>query len=86
MALTAEQKVARDTQRINRLREELRSLKRRKSSSERAARNHRLIEAAAVIEAEAKRYGIADFEIDSNKASEIAQFWFHEHENLSRDI
>lgn len=76
MALTAEQKVARDTQRINRLREELRSLKRRKSSSERAARNHRLIEAAATIEAEARNFGIEDFEINAELAGQMARLWF----------
>ena len=85
MRATLEQRIARYDKQINRERERLRELRRQKNSTERAARNHRLIEAAATIEAEARRLGIDGFEIDAKAAGRMARFWFAHHDPSQND-
>lgn len=85
MRATLEQRIARYDREINRLKEHERDLRKRKAASERAARNHRLIEAAATIEAEARRLGIDGFEIDAKAAGRMARFWFAHHDPSQDD-
>lgn len=84
MALTPEQKTARLTERINRNREEIKRLERQKAQTKRAERNHRLIVSAASIETEARRHGMSDFEIDEEKATEIARAYFDKLDRMER--
>ena len=85
MRATLEQRIARYDREINRLKEYERDLRKQKAASARAARNHRLIEAAATIEAEARKHGAAEFEIDAESAGRMARFWF-EHHGSSKNI
>ena len=75
MALTLEQRIARTTEKINRNAAEIRRLESQKASAKRAERNHRLIEAAATVEAVVRQSGMAGFEIDNETASEMARLW-----------
>lgn len=72
MALTPEQRAARLTERINRNRAEQKRLAKLKRSE----RNHRLIVAAATIEAVARERGYEQFEIDERRARKIAETYF----------
>lgn len=72
MALTPEQRAARLTERINRNRAEQKRLAKLKRSE----RNHRLIVAAATIEAVARERGYEQFEIDERWARKIAETYF----------
>lgn len=72
MALTPEQRTARLTERINRNRAEQKRLAKLKRSE----RNHRLIVAAATIEAVARERGYEQFEIDERRARKIAETYF----------
>lgn len=72
MSLTPEQKNARLTERINRNRAEQKRLAKLKRSE----RNHRLIVAAATIEAVARERGYEQFEIDERRARKIAETYF----------
>lgn len=72
MALTPEQRAARLTERINRNRAEQKRLAKLKRSE----RNHRLIVAAATIEAVARERGCEQFEIDERRARKIAETYF----------
>lgn len=84
MALTTEQKIAREQEKLNKARSELRRLRKQAEAETRAQRNHRLIEAAATCEAEAKSYGLEGWEIDARTAGMLARFWFEGHEHLTR--
>lgn len=85
MSLTPEQKIARLTERINRTRKEMRRLERQKEQTKRAERNHRLIPCLlASIETEARRHGMSDFEIDEEKATEIARVYFDKLDRMER--
>lgn len=72
MALTPEQKNARLTEQINRNRAEQKRL----VKSKRSERNHRLIVAAATIEAVASERGYERFEIDEKWARKMAEAYF----------
>lgn len=84
MSLTPEQKNARLTERINRNREEIKRLERQKAQTKRAERSHRRIVSAASIETEARRHGMSDFEIDEEKATEIARAYFDKLDRMER--
>lgn len=84
MALTPEQRTARLTERINSNREEIKRLERQRAQTKRAERNHRLIVSAAAIEAEARRRGMDGFEIDEEKATEMARVYFDKLDMLGR--
>ena len=84
MSLTPEQKIARLTERINRTRKEMRRLERQKEQTKRAERNHRLIVSAASIETEARKHGMSDFEIDEEKATEMARVYFDKLDRIER--
>ncbi len=84
MAITLEQRHARMDEDLARVKGRIASLHKQASAIERRERSHRLIVAASTIEAEAKKHGLAGFEVDEELAGKMARFWFEEHDGLER--